>query len=304
MKADPKDFLHLHLLVFLWGFTAILGCFIKIPAVEVVFYRTLFASCGLAMVLYFNKFNFSIGRKAILKIFGTGFLIAGDWILFFTSARISTVSVCLAGLATCSFWTSFLEPLMTGRKIKWFEVMLGLLVIAGLYIIFRFEFDHALGLAMGVAAALIASLFTVINGKFTQEFNPYTITFYEMLGACAGTMLFFPIYIFSSLTNQQLHLAIDWMDFLYLVILSFICTVYAYSAAVELMKKISAFAMNLTVNLEPVYGIILALLIFGDKEKMQPQFYFGAAIVLLSVLAHPFLNKYYNRKFLETDALR
>ncbi len=305
MRAEPKDYLHLHFIVLIWGFTAILGLLIKIPAVEVVFYRTLFAASGLAVVLYFNKIPFRIGKKPILKIFGTGFLIAAHWILFFASARVSTASVCLAGISTCSFWTSFLEPLINGRKIKWFEVMLGLLVIAGLYIIFRFEFTHALGLIMALISAFIASLFTVINSNFSQKHNPYTITFYEMAGAWVGTTLFFPIYMLTALAkDQQLHLLIDWMDLLYLAILAFICTVYAYSASVELMKKISAFAINLTVNLEPVYGIILAVIIFGEKEKMQPEFYYGAAIILTSVLAHPILNKYYNRKFLETDTLR
>lgn len=304
MTAGPRDYLHLHFLVVIWGFTAILGLLISIPAVEMVFYRTLLAACGLAIVLAVRRLRFDIDRVDIVKITATGFLIAGHWILFFGSARVSTASVCLAGMATTSFWTSLLEPWMTGRKVKLYEVLIGILVIAGLYIIFRFEVDHTLGLLMALASALLAALFTVINGKFTRRHNPFTITFYEMIGATLLIALFFPLYRISLADQGQLQLSISRMDFFYLSILAFICTVYAYSASVHLMKRISAFAINLTVNLEPVYGIILAVLIFGEREKMQPGFYLGALVILISVLAHPFLSRLYLRKQTLPDTLR
>jgi drug/metabolite transporter (DMT)-like permease len=304
MIADTKDYLHLHFLVFIWGFTAILGLLISIPAVEIVFYRTLIASIALWILLKYRRRNLALGQVEIIKIFTTGFLIAAHWILFFAAARVSTASVCLAGMATCSFWTSLLEPLLTRRKVKAFEVFLGLLVIAGLYIIFRFEFNHALGLGMAVVSAFLAALFTVINSKFTRRHNPYSITFYEMAGACIGIGLFFPIYLSFWAVNGKLQLVPQQLDWLYLLILALVCTVYAYSVSVELMKKISAFSVNLAVNLEPVYGIILALLIFGEREKMQPGFYFGTAIILLSVLSYPVINRIKRRKALEVDTIR
>lgn len=299
-----KDQLQLHFIVLIWGFTAILGVLISIPAVEIVFYRTLISFIALGLLLYFRKRNFLLGWPEVIKILATGFLIAAHWILFFAAARVSTVSVCLAGMATCSLWTSFLEPAMTKRKLKWFEVMLGLVVIVGLYVIFHFEFNHALGLSMAVGSAILSSLFTVINGKFAKNHNPYMITFYEMIGACIGTALFFPVYLEFFITDQQLQLVPNAMDWLYLAILAIICTVYAYSISVELMKRMSAFTINLTVNLEPVYGIILAYIIFREAEKMTAGFYFGTLIILLSVLAYPVLNKRYKRKALETDILR
>lgn len=170
--------------------------------------------------------------------------------------------------------------------------MLGLVVILGLYVIFRFEFGHALGLTMAVISAILSALFSVINAQFTHRHNPYMITFYEMIGACLGTALFFPIYtaFFSSAGLQLLPEAMDW---LYILILALVCTVYAYSISVELMKRMSAFVVNLAVNLEPVYGIILALIIFRDKEQMQPGFYLGTGIILLSVLSYPILNRFF-----------
>lgn len=304
MKPEFKDYLHLHFLVLIWGFTAILGLLITIPPVEVVFYRTLFASLGLWILIYFHKLNLHIGRVEIIKLLLTGSLIAGHWILFFTSARIATASVCLAGMATTSFWTSFLEPLVLKKSIKWYEVFLGLIVIVGLYIIFRVEFDHALGLLLALISAFLAALFTVINVNFAKVQHHYTVTFYEMTGACLSIALFFPLYKFLLAENHQLNLSLSYSDLFFILILAIACTVYAYSASIELMKKISAFSVNLTVNLEPVYGIILAVLIFGDSEKMNIGFYIGASIILFSVLAHPVLNRYYNRKYLETDNLR
>ena len=179
-----------------------------------------------------------------------------------------------------------------------------MVVILGLYIIFHFEFDHALGLFLALISAFLAALFTVINGRFAKVLHHQTVTFYEMMGACISIALFFPIYKYSIAENHQLHLSLSYMDLFYILLLAIFCTVYAYAASIELMKKISAFSVNLTINLEPVYGIILAVLIFGEKEKMQTGFYIGAGIILLSVLAHPFLNKLYHRKYLETDNLR
>lgn len=299
-----RDYLHLHFLVLIWGFTAILGLLITIPPVEVVFYRTLIASLGLAILIYFQNISFSLDRRGIIRLLLTGILIAGHWILFFGSARVSNASVCLAGMATTSFWTSFLEPLVLRKRIKWYEVFLGMIVIFGLYVIFRFEFDHALGLAMALVSALLAALFTVINARFAKVYHHHQVTFYEMLGACVSIALFFPVYKITMAESSTLRMSLSTMDLVYIALLAIVCTVYAYSASISLMKKISAFSVNLTINLEPVYGIILAVIIFGEKEKMHPGFYIGAVIIMISVFAHPLLNKLYHRKYLEADNLR
>ncbi|MCK5467487.1 MAG: DMT family transporter, partial [Cyclobacteriaceae bacterium] len=260
MTSLFKDYLHLHFLVLIWGFTAILGLLITIPPVEVVFYRTLISAVGLGMLMFANKLSFGIGRNEIIYLLLTGSLIAGHWILFFASARVSTASVCLAGMATTSFWTSLLEPLMLKKRIKWYEVFLGLIVVVGLDVIFHFEFDHAFGLLLALVSAFLAALFTVINARFAKAHHHHTITFYEMSGACISIVLFFPLYKILFAENQHINLQVSYSDIFYISILAIVCTVYAYSASIEIMKKISAFSINLTVNLEPVYGIILAVL--------------------------------------------
>ncbi len=298
--AGLKEYGQMHFIIFIWGFTAILGLLITIPSVEIVFYRTAIASAALGIMLKVQGKPLDLGMNRIIRYMITGVIIAAHWILFFGSARVSTASVCLAGMATCSLWTSFLEPLIMKRRVKPHEVFLGLVVFVGLYIIFKFEFDHALGLIMAILSAMLAALFTIVNGQFTRTADAYTITYYEMVGATAGTALFLPLY--TELFNKPLQLIPTWMDSFYLFILAVVCTVYAYSLSVKIMQKISPFMLNLTNNLEPVYGILLALLFFGEEEQMTTAFYIGTSVILFSVLSYPYLDrkvaKYQKRKTL------
>jgi len=230
-------------------------------------------------------------------------LIAIHWILFFGSARISTASVCLAGMATCSLWTSLLEPLMTRKKFQWYEVGLGLIVLVGIYVIYRVEIDYVEGLLMALASAIVAAIFTVINSKLTKRIDPFVITFYEMIGAAVTCALFFPLYLMLPEVDS-LQLSPTAMDWIYIAILSLLCTVFAYSASVRLMKRISAFAINLVINMEPVYGIVLAVVVFGEKERMSGGFYLGTLIILITVLSYPYLHRWSNRKAMGIDNLR
>ncbi|MEQ9404235.1 MAG: DMT family transporter [Cyclobacteriaceae bacterium] len=303
MTQESKDYLHLHFIVLIWGFTAILGFLINLPPVEVVFYRTLIASGGLYILIKLTKKGLSIDtRKDYAIIFGTGALIALHWVTFFLSARISNVSVSLAGMATCSLWTAFIEPLSQGRRVKGYEVVLSIIAFIGIAIIFNAELDFLSGLIVAIFSAFLSALFSVINGGLVKKYDPYVITYYEMVGACISIGLFFPIYAISFSEGLQLNGKV--MDFVYLTILAVACTVYAYSASVQLMKRISVFTINLTVNLEPIYGIILALIIFGQSEEMSGGFYFGTGLILVSVLLYPMLNRRFKRKALSTDLIR
>jgi drug/metabolite transporter (DMT)-like permease len=300
MNPIIKSYLQLHFAVLIWGFTAVLGLLIALPAVEMVFYRSLIATLGLLALLAFTKRQFNIGKAEIWKISGTGLLIGIHWILFFESARLSTASVCLAGMATSSLWTSLLEPIMTkGKKIKAFELILALLAIIGIVVIFNVSFKYALGLAVAIVSALFASIFTIINAKLTVKHDHYTITFYEMLSASVSILVFMLFY--KGLGNIAFPKGMDWP---WLLILGLVCTVYAYSMAVKIMRTLSPFVVNLTINLEPVYGIALAVLIIGGKEEMSFGFYIGTAIILSSVLLYPILNRYHKRKALAADLLR
>ncbi len=304
MTSITKDYLKLHFIVLIWGFTAILGNLISLPPVELVFYRTLIATLAL-LPFFFNKWHYlRVGARPLMKMLGIGVLIGMHWVLFFASAKVSTASVCLAGMATCSLWTSFIEPLLARRKIRVFEVGLGLVIMCGLFIVFKAEFDHALGLSLALISAFFAAFFSVLNGRISHRHNPYVITFYEMASACATTVLLLPVYHWSIMEQWQgilLPLPIDW---LYIFVLALICTVYAFSISVELMQRLSVFAINLTINLEPIYGMLLAILIFKDKEEMHGEFYVGMAIILMAVLSYPLFNRYLKRKAMPMDKLR
>jgi drug/metabolite transporter (DMT)-like permease len=301
--STTKDYLILHFIVLIWSFTAILGMLISIASLEIVFYRTLIATSILGLIFYWRKTSIRLPQKELAKIIATGFIISLHWILFFWAARVSTVSVCLAGMATTSLWTALIEPLVNKKKIKGFEIFLGLMVIVGLYVIFRFELDYWLGLVMAIASACLSAVFTVINGRLTKRHSPYVLTFYEMFGACVFAAFLLPVYGYF-FAPEGLQLIPSAMDWFWLLLLGGICTVFAFSVSVELMRRITAFAVNLTINLEPVYGIILAVLIFGEKEKMTGGFYLGTLIILVSVLIYPVYNYYLRRKAKGNNLLR
>jgi drug/metabolite transporter (DMT)-like permease len=290
-----KDYLLLHFIVMIWGFTSILGLMISLPPLELVFYRTLIAALGVALVMVWRKKTMEVSLPELLKIAGVGVLISLHWIFFFWSAKVSTASVCLAGMATTSLWTALVDPLINRTKIKWYEVALGLLVISGLVVIFQFETGYWLGLSMALFSAFLSALFSVLNSRLTLRHTPYQITLYEMAAASLFALLFMPVY--AEFLNAGAPIQWEWkgLDWLWMLILSGICTVYAFSVSVELMKRVSVFTINLTINLEPVYGILLAVLVLGEKEKMTPQFYLGTLIILVSVLIYPVLN-YWNRR--------
>ena len=273
-----------------------MGLLISLPALELVFYRTLIAAVGVAFVAFLRNKELKVSGPELLKILGVGVLISLHWIFFFWSARVSTASVCLAGMATTSLWTAFVDPLINRTKIKWYEVALGLMVISGLLVIFQFESGYWLGLSMALISALLSALFSVFNGRLTMRHNPYQITFYEMGAASLFALMFMPIYAEFLNDGQPIQWAWQGNDWFWMLILSGVCTVYAFSVSVELMKRLSVFTLNLTINLEPVYGIVLAVLIFGEKEKMTPQFYLGTLIILISVLIYPVINYWSKRR--------
>ena len=289
MTPTTSDYFKLHFIVLLWGFTAILGKLVSIPAVEMVFYRTLLAAIGMGAVMVVLKTSFKISSSDFWKIFLTGFIVAAHWLTFFASGRIANASVSLVGFATGSLWTALIEPLVKGKKIQTIEVGLGLMVIVGLYIIFAFDFQYPLGLLLGILSGLTMAIFAVINSTFVSRVNPYTITFYEMTGACLATALFFPVYTTFFTADQQLHLIPSRMDWIYIAAMAWACSVYAYAVALNLMKKVSVFLISLTLNLEPVYGIIMAVIVFGDSEKMNLNFYMGTLVILGAVLSYPLL---------------
>ncbi|PRY37087.1 EamA-like transporter family protein [Spirosoma oryzae] len=294
-KSSPADYFQLHFIVLIWGFTAILGKLLQpLDASAVVLFRTGLATIGLLAVLRFRKQSLAIAHTDRWKLLATGGIIALHWVLFFLAARLANVSVCLAGMATSSLWASVLEPIVLRRRVRLIEVILGGVVMSGLYLIFRFEFDKVAGLAVAVFSAMLSSLFTIINSRFAQRYESLVISAYEMAGATVGALgLWLTVrYVLpadpAQVTQFVPETAAQW---LWLGILSMVCTVYAYSVGVGLLRKFSPYMAILTVNLEPVYGILLAVLIFGDTERMTAGFYLGTLVILLAVLSYPFLDR-------------
>lgn len=287
--SSTKDYLRLHFLVFLWGFTAILGKLVTIPAVEMVFYRTVLAALGMAALMLFRKESFAVSGSDLVKLLLVGCIVAVHWLTFFISGRVSNPSTSLVGFATCSLWTALIEPLVKRRRIQFIEVLLGVVVVGGLYIIFSFDFQYPFGLFLGIVSGLTIAIFAVVNSLLVRRMTSDVITFYEMTGAGIAIALFLPIYRDNFSADGQLHLDPPLMDWLWISILAFVCSVYAYAVGIELMKRLSVFFIQLSLNLEPVYGIILALLIFGESEIMGWTFYLGTAIILAAVLVYPIL---------------
>jgi drug/metabolite transporter (DMT)-like permease len=292
--ATRGDYLKLHFLVFLWGFSGILGKLVTIPAYEMVFYRTLLSAAGIALVMVAVHEKFQLRSNQIAILLFTGSIVGLHWVFFFEAARVSNVSVSLVGFATNSLWTAILDPFFQRRPIKKFEIVLGLIVMFGLYVIFSFNFDYPLGLMLGVLAGLTSALFASINSRMVKSIPAYTISFYEMVGAFLSLALFLPVYRVTFAPGNTLHLLPTAMDWVYMIVLAGACSVYAYTAAVELMKKISVFVIQLSLNLEPIYGIIMAVIIFGAEEQMGSNFYLGTLIILSAVLVYPFLKKRYS----------
>ena len=292
-KNNLRHFIHLHFLVFIAGFTAILGKLILIvnSPVAIVWHRMLIASVLTAFFMLISKRNFRINLKLLLKYSMLGLIIALHWITFFEAIEQSNISVTLAMFSTAAFFTSILEPLLFKRKVIIYEVVLGFVVIAGVSIIFNAEFKYLYGIILGIFSALFASLFSVLNGIMIKNDNAIKISFYEFISG----VIFITIYIFFSSDLSDLYID-DFLslNYLYIFLLGTICTAYAFIASVYLLKFISPYSVVLTYNLEPIYGIILALMFFGNAEKMSFSFYLGLFLILASVIINMYVKKINN----------
>ncbi|MBV1923124.1 MAG: DMT family transporter [Flavobacteriaceae bacterium] len=284
-NAKLLNYLHLHFIVFIWGFTAVLGALISIDAIPLVWYRMLLATGFVLLIVLYRKESLRLPWKTIASFCFVGFLISLHWLAFFSAIKVSNVSVTLAMMSTGAFFASFLEPIMYRRKVKKYEVFFGLIVVVGLYIIFKVESKYFLGIVLGLSSSFLGALFSVFNGKFVEKHSASVISFYELLAGvfCISVVLFFKGSFDASFFKIS---TIDWV---YLIILASVCTAYAFIASVHVMKWISPYTMMLTTNMEPVYGILLALVILGDNEYMSPQFYYGALIILITVIINGYI---------------
>ncbi|SHF76926.1 Uncharacterized membrane protein [Flavobacterium segetis] len=294
MRNDNfKSYLNLHLIVFIWGFTAILGALITITADALVWYRMFLAAIFLGLFLVFKKKSFRIPLRSFLKLIFVGLLIALHWIFFFKAIHVSNVSITLSVFSLGAFFASILEPLFYGRKVLWYEVFFGLIIIAGLALIMKVEINYLDGMLYALAAIILGVLFTLMNGKLIADHDPSVISFYEFL---AGVFFISIYFLFQQKFSFDFFI-LTTNNWILILVLASVCTAYAFTASVKVMQKLTPYTVMLTTNLEPVYGIILAYFILGGKEKMSFEFYIGALIIVLTVILNGIIKQYEKTKF-------
>jgi drug/metabolite transporter (DMT)-like permease len=275
-----KAFIQLHIAVLLAGFTAILGKLIVLNEGYLTLYR-MAMSCGiLALILFWKGRFLLLPFKKMLPLLGIGAIISLHWVSFYGSIKYSNVSVSVTCLSSIGFFTSLFEPAIMRKRIDMVEVFLGLLAITGVYLIFNFYPEFKTGIIFGIISAMLASIFPILNKRKLLNFPPDIVTVYEMAGGAIALCIILPVYFQFFPANTFIPTASDW---LWLIILSSVCTVFAFHLSLNSLKHISAFTTNLTYNFEPVYSIILAFIIFKENKFLGSGFYYGFALILLAV---------------------
>ena len=275
-----KAFFQLHIAILFAGFTAILGKLIALNEGYLVAYRMLISAVTLAAILFFRKELMKLSWKKVLQLFAVGAIISLHWVSFYGSIKYSNVSVSVTCLSAIGFFTALFEPIIMRRRIDVVEVSLGLLAIAGIYLIFNFYPEYKMGIIFGIISAMLACLFPIFNKTLLKEISPKTVTLYEMTGGFLALCFILPVYLHFFPATYFIPTPEDWF---WLLILSWICTVFAFILSLNALKQLSPFTTNLSYNLEPVYSIIMAFIIFKENKFLGAGFYYGFALILLAV---------------------
>ena len=292
-KQKRNAYLELHFSVILFGFTAILGRLIEMSEYEIVWYRLLITSLSLLLWPGAIKAVINMPKIKLVKLLGVGIIVSMHWLCFYGSIKASNVTVALSTFAVTSLFTSIIEPLYFKEKFSNSNLFLGLFVIPGMYLIYSFGNGYHTGILLGLCAALLAAVFSTLNRKLVRDTNPIHLTLMELGSGWIFISLLFP-FVSSYFPNATF--VPSAMDFAYLLILALLCTSVAYVVSNHSLRQLSAFTATLTVNLEPVYGIILAWLIFSENKEVGYEFYLGTFIILLSVFLHPFLERRFHKQ--------
>lgn len=292
MKKSLIPYIQLHVAVFLYGLTAILGDLISIPAASLVWWRVMITSVSLLFFIGFGRVLLSISKKHTIQLLAIGVVIGIHWVTFYGSIKYANASIALIALSTTTFFTSFIEPIVFRRKPDYIQVIFGLLVIPGIYLIVKNIDSYMMtGLYIGILSAFMASLFSVLNKTLVDEVDPFPMTFLEMLGVLIFLSVLYPFFTTPYFT-PFMPTGSDWG---YLIFLALFCTTLAYYLGLLALKKLSAFETNLIVNLEPVYGIILAIIILKEHHELNMRFYAGVLIILAVVFSYPYAKKYFKK---------
>jgi drug/metabolite transporter (DMT)-like permease len=278
-----KAFLQLHVAVFLAGFTGILGKLINLNEGLLVWYRLLISSVTMWILFSLTKKLQKIAFRDIIKLAGVGFLSAVHWVTFYGSIKNANVSVALVCFSSVGFFTALAEPLILGVRIKWMEVLLGLLVIPGIFIIFHFDAHYKTGIILGVISAVFLAFVMIFIKQFLQRMNPETLLTHQLTGGWVTLSAFMPFYMQRFPASYVFPHLNDWI---WLLVLSWFCSVLAFQLSANALKKLSAFTVNLTFNLEPVYGIILAFIVYKENKYLGKWFYTGITFIAAALAIH------------------
>lgn len=297
-KTINKHFLLLHFIVFIWGFSPILGRFITADAWQLVWFRILVTVIVMFFYLKIIKQSLAINVKDLLKLSGIGLIILVHWLGFYGAIKASNISVTMVAFSTGTLFSSIIEPLLYKRKVRPYEIFIGFVIIGAIALIFSIETKYWLGIVLGIFAAFTSSLFSVLNGLMVKRVASGLISFYELSAAFIGFTIY--LAITGSFTPQFFNLDSDSITGL--LLLSLVCTVFPFLASVNLAKYISPYTIVLTVNLETVYGIIWAILFFNENKEVKPTFYLGVLIILLAVFLNSYLRQLTEKKALKAES--
>ena len=276
-----EAFLKLHISIVLAGFTGLFGKLITLNEGLLVWYRMLFAALLLFLILWGRGLLPKISFREVLKIAGTGLLLGLHWVLFYGSIKAANVSIGVVCFSLVGFFTALLEPLIIRRRVSLRELLFSLITVLGIVLIFQFDMRYRTGIIIGVISSALAALFTITNKKVGRNHKSSTMLLYEMIGGFLGLSCLLPFYLHYFPVETILP---GTENLMYLLILALVCTIGLYLLQIQVLQTISAFTVNLSYNLEPVYSIILAMLFFGEAKELNVAFYAGLGLILLSVL--------------------
>ncbi|MEO6490161.1 MAG: DMT family transporter [Ferruginibacter sp.] len=275
-----RAFIQLHIAVFLAGFTAVLGKLILLNEGLLVWYRLFLTVIVLAALMYFSKELKRIPFKDMARISGVGLVLVIHWVCFYGSVKYANISVSLICLSATGFFTAILEPLITGRRLVLAELFLGMLAIAGIYIIFDFHPQYKTGIIFGMISSLGSAVFPIFNKRLLEKYSPRVLTLYELGGGMLVLTMLLPFYLSQFQAAYFIPTITDWF---WLIVLAVVCTVIGFDLQLNALRKIPPFTVNLTYNLEPIYGILLAFIFFREDKMFHNQFFLGLALILLSI---------------------
>ncbi len=284
-----KNISHFHFIVFIFGFSSVLGALCSLEALPLVIYRMALAFLGLGVYFAIFKPSFFKLKRALWTYVLVGGLVIGvHWVTFFHAIKVAGVSLTLSMMATGAFITAMLEPLMNNRKILAYELLFGGLIAFGVGLIFKAEYEYLYGISIALISAFLSSVFTILNARMVQQGCAITLSFYELVvGAVVGILY---VLVSGNYTVQDFYLE-QW-DLLWILLIAWVCTSYAFNISIKVMEHLSPFTVMMIINLEPVYGILLSLIVWGEQELLSVRFYIGFCIIL-SVI---FLNGIYKKQ--------